>query len=254
MRVGSFSLLVACLLLTLPARAAPDLSRDVLWVALQGCLLNKKTTGRSYPCLSVDPGDRDRPGTAVLRAPGQPTHLVVMPTADVVGLEAPELQTPKGAFYWRAALAARRDVAEAIKGGRPLDEIGLAVNSSGGRSQDQLHIHVDCVQAGVLAALEQRIGAVGTGAWTVVPLPVGGRRWHRFFAMRISLAQAETFNPFEALTRLPGARTDLKQTSLAMVSTPPSDPQRGYVVLAYRSPGSHAESLLDHRCTGRGPA
>ncbi|WP_246154644.1 CDP-diacylglycerol diphosphatase [Methylobacterium oryzihabitans] len=237
----------------LPARAAPDLSRDVLWVALQGCLLNKRTTGRAFPCLSVDPGDRDRPGTAVLRAPGEPTHLVVMPTADVVGVEAPDLQTPKGAVYWRAALAARREVSAAIRGGRPLDEIGLAVNSSGGRSQDQLHIHVDCVRASVLAELRQRAGIVLPGTWTGIPLPVGERRWRRFLAMRISLAQAEAFNPFEAATRLPGAGRkpagpDLTQVSLAMVSTPPGDPHPGYIVLAHRSPTSHAETLLDHRC------
>ncbi len=99
-RIGRWCLAVAAILACLPARAAPDLSRDVLWVALQGCLLNKRTTGRAFPCLSVDPGERGRPGTAVLRAPGEPTHLVVMPTDDVVGVEAPALQTPKGAFYW----------------------------------------------------------------------------------------------------------------------------------------------------------
>jgi CDP-diacylglycerol pyrophosphatase len=247
-RVGRSFLVVVVLMVGLPARAAPDLSRDVLWVALQGCLLNKRTTGRAFPCLSVDPGDRDRPGTAVLRAPGEPTHLVVMPTDDVVGVEAPALQTPKGAFYWRAALAARREVAAAIKGGRPLDEIGLAVNSSGGRSQDQLHIHVDCVRASVLTELGRRAGIVAPGTWTVVSLPVGERRWRRFFATRIPMAQAETFNPFEAATRLPGVKPDLTQVSLAMVSTPPGDPHPGYIVLAHRSPTSHAETLLDHRC------
>ncbi len=87
----------------------------------------------------------------------------------------------------------------------------------------------------------------------MVSLPVGERRWRRFFATRISSAQAATFNPFEAATRLPGARPDLTQTSLAMVSTPPKDPLPGYIVLAHRSPTSHAETLLDHRCSRSEP-
>ncbi|MGG3813769.1 CDP-diacylglycerol diphosphatase, partial [Methylorubrum rhodesianum] len=83
-----------------PAKAAPSPERHVLRVALEACILAKKVTSRTFPCLAVDLGDKDRAGTAVLRAPGQPTHTVVMPTAAVSGLEAPMLQGPAGAAYW----------------------------------------------------------------------------------------------------------------------------------------------------------
>jgi CDP-diacylglycerol pyrophosphatase len=72
-----------------PAFAAPDPSRDVLWAALKTCVAAKKLTNRTFPCLDVDLGDKERPGTAVLRAPGELTHIVVMPTDTVPGLEAP---------------------------------------------------------------------------------------------------------------------------------------------------------------------
>ena len=78
----------------MPAAIAADPTRDVLWVALQGCVLAKRATGRSFPCLSVDLGDGERPGTAVLRVPSRRTHMVVMPTDNVSGIEAPVLQGP----------------------------------------------------------------------------------------------------------------------------------------------------------------
>lgn len=233
-----------------PAQAVPDPSRGILWTALQGCILAKRTLGRSFPCLSVDLGDAGRPGTAVLRAPGQPTHTVVMPTADVVGLEAPVLQQADGAAYWRAALAARRSVTEAIGGRLLIEGVGLAVNSAGGRSQDQLHIHLDCLKPGVRAVL-QRYGAGVTARWAPLPVALQGSR---FFAMRIPAAEADSFNPFAALMRLPGHRTNLRATSLAAVATSPQDPDPGFYVLANRSPGSHAETLLDHTCAAAGRA
>ena len=71
--------------LAIPAASAPDPTRDVLWAALKTGVLAKRIADRTFPCLSVDLGDRDRPGSAVLRAPGEPTHIVVMPTDTTAG-------------------------------------------------------------------------------------------------------------------------------------------------------------------------
>ncbi|TXM91123.1 CDP-diacylglycerol diphosphatase, partial [Methylobacterium sp. WL116] len=92
----------AIVLAALPAAAcaAGDPSRDVLWAALKTCVLAKRLADRTFPCLDVDLGDKDRPGTAVLRAPGEPTHVVVMPTDTVAGLEAPVLRGARGIAYW----------------------------------------------------------------------------------------------------------------------------------------------------------
>ncbi|MCJ2009845.1 CDP-diacylglycerol diphosphatase, partial [Methylobacterium sp. J-092] len=67
----------------------------------------------------------------------------------------------------------------------------------------------------------------------------------RYLALRVTAAEAERFNPFAALVRLPGRR-DLRQTSLAAVATPAGDPDPGYYVLAYRAPRASAEDLMDH--------
>jgi CDP-diacylglycerol pyrophosphatase len=228
----------------MPAAAAPDPSRDVLWAALKTCVLAKRLANRTFPCLSVDLGDAERPGSAVLRAPGEPTHSVVMPTDTVAGLEAPVLRGPRGAAYWRAALAARPFVSDALKGKLAPDEVGLAVNSARGRSQDQLHIHLDCLKPTVLKAIRAHGRAVRR-TWTRFPVPLAG---DRYFALRVPAAEAAQFNPFAALHTLPGARPDLHRTSFAAVATPPGDPEPGFLLLAYRAPSASAEDVMDHSC------
>ncbi|TXN72837.1 CDP-diacylglycerol diphosphatase [Methylobacterium sp. WL6] len=233
--------------LSAPARAAGDASRDVLWAALKTCVLAKSVANRTFPCLDVDLGDKDRPGTAVLRAPGQPTHVVVMPTDTVVGLEALVLRGERGTAYWRAALAARRFVSDPPKGRIPVAEVGLAVNWAQGRSQDQLHIHLDCIKPRVLAALRTHGHGI-RATWAPFAVPLAG---DRYVAMRVTAAEAERFNPFAALVRLPG-RQNLRQTSLTAVATPAGDPDPGYYVLAYRAPRASAEDLMDHTYSAGG--
>lgn len=234
--------LLACT--SMPAAIAANPARDVLWVALQGCVLAKKATGRSFPCLSVDLGDGERPGTAVLRAPGQPTHTVVMPTDSVSGIEAPVLQGTRGAAYWRAALAARHAVSDALQGRLPIAAVGLEVNSVGGRSQDQLHIHLDCMRRSVMAALKVHGPAIGE-TWAPFPVPFGETH---YLALRVPADMAERFNPFAALAQVPGWQGKLHDASFAAVAADPENPQAGMIVLAYRMPDASAEDLMDHGC------
>jgi CDP-diacylglycerol pyrophosphatase len=233
----------------IPSAIAANPVRDVLWVALQGCVLAKKAAGRSFPCLSVDLGDGERPGTAVLRAPGQPTHTVVMPTDSVSGIEAPVLQGPRGVAYWRAALAARHSVSDALQGRLPVAAVGLEVNSVGGRSQDQLHIHLDCMRPSVMAALKAHGEAV-TDAWAPFPVPLAEER---YVALRIPADAVEDFNPFAALAHVPGWRTKLHDASFAAVTADPEDPRSDMILLAYRVPDASAEDLMDHSCRAARP-
>jgi CDP-diacylglycerol pyrophosphatase len=239
-------LIVATLLAfaSIPAAIAANPTRDVLWVALQGCVLAKKAAGRSFPCLSVDLGDGERPGTAVLRAPGQATHTVVMPTDNVSGIEAPVLQGPHGVAYWRAALEARHAVSDALQGRLPIAAVGLEVNSVGGRSQDQLHIHLDCMRRSVMAALKAHGPAVGE-TWAPFPIPLGETQ---YLALRVPADRVEGFNPFAALARVSGWQGKLHDASFAAVAADPGSPQAGMIVLAYRMPDASAEDLMDHSC------
>ena len=136
-------------------------------------------------------------------------------------------------------------MAEAVGGRIPLSEVALAVNSRVGRSQDQLHIHVDCLKPSVRVALRQHASAFMAG-WTPLKFSLEGAR---YYGLKVGASEAEGFNPFESLARLPGARQDLRGTSLAVVSAPANDSGGGFYVLAYRGRRSPVEELLDARCS-----
>jgi len=220
------------------------LPRNVLWVVLQSCISTKALIGESFPCLVVDPGDRDVPGTAVLRAPGQKTHTVVIPTNNVIGIEDSELQHDAGYTYWRAALSARSFVTAALMGRLRTEDVGMAVNSAGGRSQDQLHIHLDCINMDVKSALQQMGHTIRTH-WNEFPLTLAGSR---FFAKRITANEASDFNPFSAVKSLPVKNIHSEWISFAVFSASQPGVDAGLYIFAYHAPESHAEKLLDHRC------
>jgi CDP-diacylglycerol pyrophosphatase len=167
-----------------------------------------------------------------------------MPTASVIGLEAPQLQQAAGNAYWRAALAARSYVVSALRGRLPVEQVGLAVNSVGGRSQDQLHIHLDCIQPTVRAALKRHSHRLRE-TWSALPVPLVGH----FLVRRINAAEVDSFNPFAALMHLPGQVPDLRAMSFAVIAREQNDPDKGFYMLAYRSRKAHAEKLLDHGCS-----
>ena len=80
--------------------------------------------------------------------------------------------------------------------------------------------------------------------WAPFPVPLA---YDRFQAMRVRAADIEGFNPFAALTTLPGRR-DLTRTTFAAVATRPNDPEPGLILLAYRGKQASAEDIMDHGC------
>ena len=220
-------------------------SRDILWLAVRTCVTTQALVGRPLPCLALDVGAPDRIGTAILRAPGSQAHLVVMPLASIVGIEDPGLSSHVGRGLWRAALAARSVTADVFGGTLALEDVGLAVNSVGGRSQDQLHIHVSCLEPGVREALRRHPPAADARAWRPLTVLLEDTP---FYGLRVPKTEADRFNPFTDLKHLPGVGGDPRDVSVAVVSTDSGDPEPGFIVLAYRASDGHAEKLLDHGC------
>ncbi|MFH7428718.1 CDP-diacylglycerol diphosphatase, partial [Pseudomonas syringae group genomosp. 7] len=70
----------------------------------------------------------------------------------------------------------------------------LALNSPHGRSQHQLHIHVDCLRADVLRALDTHAAAVGS-RWAPLPVLLRG---HQYQA-RLLPGEELTANPLNLL-------------------------------------------------------
>src|SRR3984893_1376259 len=109
------------------------------------CLPAYRSIGVAFPCAEVNIANGLDRGFAVLQAPSSAAHVIVVPTIRISGIESPALLEENAPNYWEAAWDARRFVEEGARRRLPRDKIGMAINSTVSRSQDQLHIHVACV-------------------------------------------------------------------------------------------------------------
>jgi CDP-diacylglycerol pyrophosphatase len=126
----------------------------------------------------------------------------------------------------------------------------MAINSARDRSQDQFHIHIDCVRPQVADSLSKHIGAIGD-SWEEFPFDLAG---HRYSAMRVSSTDLRGVNPFRLLT-LEGAKGghDIASRTLVVVGAAFGKGRDGFVLLSdrvnvFRWDFAHGEDLLDHSC------
>jgi CDP-diacylglycerol pyrophosphatase len=226
-----------------PARAADP---DVLWkIVHDQCVPNEQQRHKALPCAEVDlTGGVDR-GYAVLKDLVGYTQFLVIPTARVAGIEDPALLAAKAPNYWAPAWIARLYAFARAHKELPRDAIGLAVNSVKGRSQNQLHIHIDCVQPDLRRYLARRAARMPE-RWADLGEAYNG---HRYLAMRVDSRDLAGVDPFELLARsIPAARAHMGNWTLAAIGMP-----RGFVLLAgHVNPATNdnaaAEELLDHDC------
>lgn len=230
-----------------PPRGGP-LPRGALWLVVRSCALARETLGTALPCLVVEPAAERAPGYAILRAPGSPTHVIATPTVPISGIESAAVLRPEAGAYWRAALAARRFVQDGASGPVPLGDIGLAINSERTRSQDQLHIHAECLAPPVLAAARAQDWTGGPG-WQPLERPVFS---DRFVGRRVSADEIGSGNVFAILSSLPGGRgdSDRQMGTIAAILVPAADERAdGYILLASRARRQSIEELLDASCS-----
>ena len=198
------------------------------------------------PCAIVDLAA----GYVVLKDIKGATQFLLMPTARISGIESPELLVPDAPNYWDQAWRARQFTER--RAGKPLprEALSLAVNSQYGRSQNQLHIHIDCVRKDVRAALAAHRDAI-IEDWTAFPVKLAGQPWR---AWRINGENLGTVNPFLLLAKGdPDAGAEMGKHTLAVVGMTWSDKVAGFALLDGRhdpaagNRGS-AEDLQDHGC------
>ncbi|MDE2199205.1 MAG: CDP-diacylglycerol diphosphatase [Rhodospirillales bacterium] len=224
-----------------PARADPD----ALWKLVHGrCVPNEMAHQLPAPCAYVDLTHGVGPGYVVLKdnSPRKPTQFLVLPTARITGIEDPALLAPGAGAYFAAAWRARGRIGAILHRAVPDDWVALAVNSPAGRSQNQLHIHVDCVRADVRAALRAQKAAVGP-AWAPFPVTLAGEHYSARLLVTRDLAADD---PFRLLARS-GAR--MADATLAVIG---AGPGRFYLLsdhidLAHGDRAS-AEELLASGC------
>ena len=239
-RLAGLALAFATMLLCAPAAHARD--ANALWrVVHDGCVPDQQLHASPAPCAEVSLDG----GWAVLKDRRGTTQFLLIPTARVTGIEDPAILSHASPNYFAAAWAARGLVSERAGRVLPRDALSLAINSPFGRSQDQLHIHIDCLRADLPATLRRLAGAIGPD-WATLP---GGLLGHPYRALRLTDSGLDRVNPFRLLAAAPDiGPAGLRPWTLVVAGT-----ESGFVLLADRADpatGDRAEGeeLQDHDC------
>ena len=217
---------------------------DALWkIVSENCVPTQKSQGRPGKCQFVDLAGR----YAVLKDMHGDTRFLLLPTERITGIESQLLLQPGSANYWRAAWEARRYVEERAGRRVPRDMVGLSINSARRRSQNQLHIHIDCVQPDLRAALRQHEAEIPED-WPKQPLLLAG---HAYYATRVIGADLGDTDPFQRLAqRFADPGKEMGQQSLSLIGAEFSDGRPGFYLLDSPADeqGATADVVLDRRC------
>ncbi|MBK5183454.1 CDP-diacylglycerol diphosphatase [Paraburkholderia domus] len=215
---------------------------NALWKIVDlRCVPSQLATGTPGKCTVVD---LDKRYVILKDIVGRSQHLLI-PTDRVTGIESPLVLAPNAQNYWDDAWVSRLYVEKSVKRTLPDNQLGLEINSQYRRSQNQLHIHIDCMHSGVSDALARHAKDT-PGEW----------RWdtldgQRYRIMRVtSLTQAN--NPFRIVARDNSGTAAMAMQTILVTGAGPSAEKDGWLVvnsgLDVDNGSGTAEGLLDHAC------
>jgi CDP-diacylglycerol pyrophosphatase len=248
MRTASWLPLVGLLLGPVAAQAADP---SILWKIVDGkCVPHQEADHNPAPCASVDLEGGVAKGYAALKDINGIAQYLLIPTARIGGIEDPAILAPGATNYWDAAWQDRHLVEERLHTALPRDAVSLAINSAYGRSQDQLHIHIDCVRQDVHDILAANLDKI-TDTWTPFPIPLAG---HHYRSIRIGHATLDGVDPFRVLADA-GLETsaDMGKHTLVLIGATFPDSAEGFVLLddhvdMLAGDFASGEQLQDHSC------
>jgi len=218
---------------------------NALWTIVHDqCVPDQEASGNPAPCSQVNIGAGEQRGYAVLKDLVGATQFLLIPTLRIPGIESPTLLDPDATNYVAAAWDARSFVDARAGVAIPRDWMSLSINSAVARSQNQLHVHIDCVRADIRETVNRRIAEVGPD-WTPFPEPLRG---HPYQAMLVEGETLDAANPIQLLAK---RADDMGLETLVVVGAYLPDGRPGFVLLASRAdpaagnPGA-GEELQDH--------
>jgi CDP-diacylglycerol pyrophosphatase len=224
---------------------------DTLWkVVHDKCVPDQEQNGDPAPCALVDLREGDARGYVVLKDLVGATQYLLIPTARVSGIESALLLAPEAPNYFADAWRERSYTERAAQHPLPRQAISLAINSVFGRSQNQLHIHIDCIRTDVRAVLQRQLATI-CDRWAPLSEPLVG---HYYRAMRVLADVLDGTNPFTLLADgVPGARMAMGEQTLVVVGAEFAGGAQGFIFLTDRvnlASGDKAsgEELQDHGC------
>jgi CDP-diacylglycerol pyrophosphatase len=235
---------VGAILTLAPVRADPM----ALWrVVHDQCVPNVEAGRGPKPCETVYSSDDVAQGVAILKDLVGVAQMLAIPTRRIIGIEDPQMVEPDAPKVFAEGWKGRTFVEARLGKQLPREAVALAINSKWARSQDQLHVHVDCVAETVLRVLVGYQSALDT-RWRAMTEPLNGRV---YFARRLDSTDFEDAQPFRLLAdELDGAKGHMGNYSLAAVGADFAG-TLGFVLLADAfslEGGGHAEDIQDHSC------
>jgi CDP-diacylglycerol pyrophosphatase len=179
------------------------------------------------------------PGYRILKSIAGCNDYLFIPFQRLSGVEDPQLQKPQAPNYWAIAWSRARNYV-------PCHDIGLAINSRCGRTENQLHIHMSCVPAELRSFLNQESSRI-TQTWSE---PKDILHYGSYRLIRID----NNTNPFRQMLTIPGAQnnTDWKEKeTLILIPVSVGSNDAGFYLLAGRCDGitscGFGEHVLDKR-------
>jgi CDP-diacylglycerol pyrophosphatase len=237
--------LTAALAIALTVAACARLATvdsNALWKIVDiRCVPSQQATGTPGQCTRVD---LDKRYVILKDIVGRSQYLLI-PTDRITGIESPLILAPHAQDYWVDAWDSRHDVEQSVKRTLPDNLLGLEINSQYRRSQNQLHIHIDCLRRDVSLALGRHAkDAPGQWHWDTID----GRRYR---IMRVT-SLSEAGNPFRIVARdNQDAEAMATQTILVTGAGPTADTD-GWLILNsgidIDNGSGSAEGLMDHAC------
>jgi len=239
-RAGAVLLLWLTALSTSNARAA---NRDALrQIVQEQCMVHWLQQHSASPCDRIHLPDppHEREGFAVLADRKGGAHFLLIPTKTIAGMESPELLEPGTPNYFAAAWQARDRVAAVVGHSVPRSAVGMALNPQHARTQDQLHIHVECVRVDIADALRSQAPRI-SHVWS--PVVLNGSSYQ---ALRIMGEELDGADPFALIADgIPAAKAAMGDYTVIVAGMDFSEGP-GFVVLAGNA--SAGELLLDSTC------
>lgn len=227
------------------AKADPS----ALWrIVHDSCLPHEEAGSGPKPCEMVDLAEGVFEGVAILKDLVGVAQMLAIPTRRIGGIEDPQMlqndAPPVFAVGWKAKALVEARLGKAL----PRAWVALAINSQYARSQNQLHVHVDCVARDVVTALAAYRSALDD-QWRAMTIALEGRK---YLARRLI---SKDLSDRELLLRLladdvPGAKEHMGAMSFAAIGAD-FDGKPGFVLLADTfslEGGGHAEDIQDHNC------
>jgi CDP-diacylglycerol pyrophosphatase len=223
---------------------------DVLWgLVNQKCLPQALAGQPPTPCAKVVERDHPDQGFALLKDRDGASQYLLLPLIHITGIEDARLLAPGAPNYFARAWRERTAAVAKLGHDMPREDLSVAVNSIYGRSQDLLHLHIDCLAASTVTALAAAAPTIGPH-WSTTPLNLAG---HPYFARRLAGPDLAA-SPFRLLADgLPGARGEMGGWTLVLAGARDSTGSPDFILLAGRadpSDGDFAsgEELQDHDC------